>query len=135
MKHPPLNTAMNSSTDLMIKIILCISSFKFLYSPNLSHLLIVSTCYSCGFSYTWLWKSHQGSEDVLFLQYQSLGFEHRNHLPSIYSIREYGSASSLNALRKKGSRFSPQSEFSGTFWKSFVEKGLLRIQMLGLEAG
>lgn len=32
LKHPPLNTAMNSPTDLMVKIILCISSFCF-YVP------------------------------------------------------------------------------------------------------
>lgn len=32
LKHPPLNTAMNSPTDLTVKIILCISSFWFLCS-------------------------------------------------------------------------------------------------------
>lgn len=38
-------------------------------------------------------------------------------------------------IRKKGSWFSPQSEFPGAFWKSLLSKGLLRMQMLVLEAG
>lgn len=68
----------------------------FLHS-DLSHLLIVSTCYSCGFSSIWLWKSHQGSEDVLFF---------RNHLLTIHSTREDDSASILSE-KKRIQIFSP----------------------------
>lgn len=112
--------------------------FMFFYSPNLSHLLMSAPVippgfptYGYGRAIRWVCSELLPSSGVV----NGLVLDRRNHVPTSYTIREYGSASSLNTLREKGSCFSPQPQFPGSFWKSFLGEGLLRTQMLVLEAG
>lgn len=89
----------------MVKIILCFSSPFFLCS--FIHL-IYHTCLCQHLLFLWIFlhltreeSSGEWGCSLSSVPVTGSGLEHRNHLPTIYSIRECGSASSVDALRKK----------------------------------
>lgn len=141
LKHPP-NTAMNSSTDLMVKIILCISSVFFFFLCSFIHLiyhtyLLSAPVIPVDFPTMGCGRAIRGVSMFCFSSTSHwLGtWTQKSPAHHLFHQGVWQCFIPECSQEKKKSRFSPQPEFPGPFCKSFLEKELLRIKMLWLKAG